>query len=125
MVAILPRAQWARFFHIREKATEHPMASTAKLVTNDKRKKLAAKYATLRKQLKKTLASPTTSDEDKEAARRKLSALPRNSSPVRIRNRCQITGRPRGFLRKFQMSRISLRDYGLRGDIPGLIKSSW
>lgn len=101
------------------------MASLAKLITNDHRKKLASRYGKLRKALKKVLISPTASPEEKDKARRRLAALPRNSSPIRIRNRCQITGRPRGFLRKFQMSRIALRDYGLRGDIPGLIKSSW
>lgn len=101
------------------------MATTAKIVTNKKRIALAAKYGDLREQLKKTLISQTASDADKDKARKKLHALPRNSSRVRIRNRCNITGRPRAFLRKFQMSRIALRDFGLKGDIPGLIKSSW
>lgn len=101
------------------------MASTSKLVQNAKRLKLATRYASLRKQLKKTISSEAASPEEKDAAKKRLAALPRNSSPVRYRNRCGVTGRPRGFLRKFKMSRIAIRDFGLRGDIPGLIKSSW
>lgn len=101
------------------------MATTAKIVHNKQRVELAAKYNTLRQQLKKTLISESASDADKAKAQKKLQALPRNSSRVRIRNRCDVTGRPRGYLRKFKMSRIALRVFGLRGDIPGLIKSSW
>lgn len=101
------------------------MATTAKIVTNQKRRKLVEKYGALRKQLKEALRKADTSPADKEKARKKLEALPRNSSAVRIRNRCDVTGRPRGYLRKFKMSRIAIRVYGHRGDIPGLIKSSW
>ncbi|MCG5054836.1 MAG: 30S ribosomal protein S14 [Myxococcales bacterium] len=101
------------------------MATLAKLITNGKRKKLATKYAPTRQKLKEIIASPTASAEDKDKANRKLQSLPRNSTKVRFRNRCEVTGRPRGFLRKFRMSRIALRDFGLRGDIPGVIKSSW
>jgi len=101
------------------------MASVAKLVTNEKRKKEAARTRSKRTALKKIVSSPTASLEEKEKAVIELQKLPRNSSPTRVRNRCQVTGRPRGFLRKFQMSRVSLRDLGLRGDIPGLVKSSW
>jgi small subunit ribosomal protein S14 len=86
---------------------------------------LVAKYATERTQLKLTLLSQTASQSEKDKAQKRLNTLPRNSSRVRIRNRCQVTGRARGFHRKFKMSRIAIRDYGLRGDIPGLIKSSW
>jgi small subunit ribosomal protein S14 len=101
------------------------MATLAKLITNGKRKKLATKYAPLRAKLKEVISSASASPEEKDKANRKMQSLPRNSTKVRFRNRCEITGRPRGFLRKFRMSRISLRDYGLRGDVPGLIKSSW
>ena len=101
------------------------MATLAKLITNEKRKKLGKKYAPVRATLKAIIASPTASAEEKDKANRKMQSLPRNSTKVRFRNRCEISGRPRGFLRKFRMSRIALRDYGLRGDIPGVIKSSW
>jgi len=101
------------------------MASTSKLIQNEKRRTLAKRYAKLRASLKKTISSLTATAEEKAAAYKRMDALPRNSSKVRYRNRCGVTGRPRGFLRKFRMSRISLRDYGLRGDIPGLVKSSW
>ncbi|MAQ19213.1 MAG: 30S ribosomal protein S14 [Sandaracinus sp.] len=101
------------------------MAGKAKIATNEKKKKLVAKYAPLRKKLKEIILSPETSDEDRYEAQLKLQKLPRNSSATRVRNRCQVTGRPRGYYRKFAMSRIALRDYGLSGQIPGLTKSSW
>lgn len=101
------------------------MATTGKTVTNEKRKKLVAKYAALREQLKTTLSSESASPAEKDKARKKMASLPRNSAAIRVRNRCEQTGRPRGYLRKFKMSRIALRRFGLRGDIPGLIKSSW
>jgi small subunit ribosomal protein S14 len=101
------------------------MASKAKIATNEKKKKLVAKYAKLRKELKAVVSDPESSEEDRYEAVLKLQKLPRNSSPTRVRNRCQVTGRPRGYYRKFAMSRIALRDYGLSGQIPGLTKSSW
>lgn len=101
------------------------MAAKAKIATNEKKKKLVAKYAALRTKLKDIIKDPDASDEDKYEAQLKLQKLPRNSSPTRVRNRCQVTGRPRGYYRKFAMSRIALRDYGLSGQIPGLTKSSW
>jgi len=101
------------------------MASKAKIATNEKKKKLVAKYAPLRKKLKAIISDPESSEEDRYEAVMKLQKLPRNSSPTRVRNRCQVTGRPRGYYRKFAMSRIALRDYGLSGQIPGLTKSSW
>ncbi len=101
------------------------MASKAKIATNEKKKKLVAKYAPLRKKLKAIISDPESSEEDRYEAVLKLQKLPRNSSPTRVRNRCQVTGRPRGYYRKFAMSRIALRDYGLSGQIPGLTKSSW
>lgn len=101
------------------------MAAKAKIATNEKKKKLVAKYAPLRKKLKEIIKDPNASDEDKYEAQLKLQKLPRSSSATRVRNRCQVTGRPRGYYRKFAMSRIALRDFGLSGQIPGLTKSSW
>ena len=101
------------------------MASKAKISQNNKRKKLAAKYAKKRAALTAIVKSETASDEDKHEAMLKLGKLPRNSSPVRIRNRCVVSGRPRGYYRKFGLSRIALRELGLRGEVPGLTKSSW
>ena len=101
------------------------MATQAKIATNDKRKKLAAKFAQKRAALKAIVSNPKSSDTDKLAAVAKLNALPRNSSRQRIRNRCALTGRPRGVYRKFGLSRIAIREKGLAGEIPGLTKSSW
>ena len=101
------------------------MAKTGKINHNNKRKKLMLKYATKRAALKKIVVSPHSTDDDRAEAVSKLQKLPRNSSPVRFRNRCRVTGRPRGYYRKFEMSRISLRDLGLAGEIAGLTKASW
>jgi len=90
-----------------------------------KREKLVAKYAAKRAELKAVIRNPETPDEERWEAQQKLQKLPRNSSPVRLRNRCQVTGRPHGVLRKFKLSRIKLREAGMRGDVPGLTKSSW
>lgn len=101
------------------------MATQAKIATNEKRKKLAAKYAAKRAALKATVVDPKATEAEKLAAQNKLNALPRNSSRQRIRNRCALTGRPRGVYRKFGLSRIAIREKGLAGEIPGLTKSSW
>jgi small subunit ribosomal protein S14 len=101
------------------------MAKKSKIAKNDKRREIVARYAEERAQIKALISSRDVSDEDKEKALRRLQAMPRDASPTRIRNRCRITGRPRGFIRKFEMSRISFRDLALRGDIPGVIKASW
>ena len=101
------------------------MASAAKVAMNERKRKLVKKQAALRAQLKKVVSDPNANFEDKEAAMIKLQKLPRGGSKVQVRNRCRVTGRPRGFYRKFQMSRISLRQLGLAGEIPGLTKSSW
>jgi small subunit ribosomal protein S14 len=90
-----------------------------------KREKAVAKYAAKRSELKAIIKNPNTSDDDRWDAQMKLQQLPRDSSPSRLRNRCQVTGRPHGVLRKFELSRIKLREYGMRGDVPGLTKSSW
>jgi small subunit ribosomal protein S14 len=101
------------------------MATKAKIDTNEKRKKLVAKYEQKRAALKAVVSSPKSTDADRAAAVDKLNALPRNSSKIRVRNRCALTGRPRAVYRKFGLSRIAIRDKGLAGEIPGLTKSSW
>ena len=88
-------------------------------------RRLALRFAAKRKSLKDTAENEALSLEERFDARLKLAKLPRNSSPGRIRNRCLITGRPRGFYRKMKMSRIALRELGSAGQIPGLVKSSW
>ena len=101
------------------------MAKISKVVKNEKRKKLVAQHAQRRAELKKIINNPNSSIEEVDAAVLKLQKLPRDASPVRVRNRCALTGRPRGFLRKFGMSRVTLRELALQGQIPGVTKSSW
>jgi small subunit ribosomal protein S14 len=101
------------------------MAKTSKVVRNDQRKEMVARYAERRAKLKATIVSMTASEAEKEAAGKALRKLPRESSKVRIRNRCSMSGRPRGFLRQFGISRIALRDLALMGLIPGVRKASW
>lgn len=88
-------------------------------------RKLVKQFAAKRAALKATAENESLSLEDRFEARLKLAELPRNSAPGRIRNRCEVTGRPRGFYRTFKMSRIALRELGSAGQIPGLVKSSW
>ena len=90
-----------------------------------KRAKLADKFYAKREQLKKIISSESASDEERWAAVLKLQTLPRDSSPIRQRNRCRQTGRPHGVLRKFGLSRIKVREAAMRGEIPGLKKASW
>ena len=101
------------------------MAKTGKIEHNQKRRKLAAQYAEKRKRLKATARDTSLPTEERFAARLKLAELPRNASPVRIRNRCEITGRPRGYYRKLRMCRNQLRELASQGMIPGMVKSSW
>ena len=101
------------------------MAKISKIVKNEQRKKTVANYAERRAGLKKIINSPASSIEQVDEAVMKLQKLPRNASPVRVRNRCSQTGRPRGFLRKFGISRVALRELALEGQIPGVTKSSW
>jgi len=86
---------------------------------------LVAKFAAKRAELKKILSDPNTTDEEFYVAQRKLTRLPRNSSKVRVRNRCNITGRPRAYMGRFGLSRITFRELALAGRIPGVTKSSW
>ena len=101
------------------------MPKTSEIQRNEKRKRLVDKYAKARAELKAVLANPATTDEQFFAAQTKLQRMPKNSSRIRIRNRCSISGRPRGFNRKFGVSRIQFRELALSGKIPGIIKSSW
>lgn len=101
------------------------MPKTSAINRNEKRKKLAAKFAAKRAELKATLLNPDTPDEAFYAAQKKLQKLPRNSSPIRVKNRCSLSGRPRAFIRKYGVSRITFRELALSGKIPGVIKSSW
>jgi small subunit ribosomal protein S14 len=101
------------------------MAKVSAIQRNIKRKRLVEKFAAKRAELKAILANPETSDEEFYKAQAKLSKLPRNSSPIRVRNRCSVTGRPRAFNRKFGLSRITFRELASSGKIPGVTKSSW
>jgi small subunit ribosomal protein S14 len=101
------------------------MAKTGMIERNNKRRRFAARDAAKRLALKEIANNKELPMEERFAARLKLAQLPRNGSPTRIRNRCEVTGRPRGFYRKLKMSRIALRELGNKGLIPGLVKSSW
>ena len=101
------------------------MAKKSAVNRNEAVKALVAKYAAKRAALKATANNESLPLEERFDARLKLAELPRNSSTTRIRNRCEVTGRPRGYYRKLKMSRISLRELGSHGLIPGLVKSSW
>jgi small subunit ribosomal protein S14 len=101
------------------------MAKTSSVEKNKRRRRLAAQYAEKRKRLKAIADDLKLPAEERFAARIKLAEMPRNSSPVRIRNRCEITGRPRGYYRKLRMCRNQLRDLSSQGLIPGMVKSSW
>ncbi len=101
------------------------MAKKCSIEKNKRRERLAKKYAARRASLKAIANDENQQAEDRFAARLKLAELPRNSSPSRIRNRCELTGRPRGTYRKFKLSRIALRDLASTGQIPGMVKASW
>ena len=104
---------------------EPPMAKKGKLQKNDRRAELVAKYAERRRELTDIMKDPRASPAAKRQAMASLQALPRDSAAVRYRNRCQMTGRPRGFIGKFGISRIAFREMSLHGLIPGVRKSSW
>ncbi len=101
------------------------MAKTSMIERQKRRVKLVAKYATKRAALKVIAANQTLPMEVRFKAQIKLAALPRNSSATRLHSRCRITGRPKSYYRKLKMSRIALRDFASRGEIPGMVKSSW
>ncbi|MGN6683211.1 MAG: 30S ribosomal protein S14 [Devosia sp.] len=101
------------------------MAKTSSIEKNNRRKKLSQQYAGKRAKLKDIAMNQAISMEERFAAQLKLAALPRNSSPGRVRNRCEVSGRPRGYYRKLKLSRIALRQLGNFGQVPGMVKSSW
>ena len=101
------------------------MAKLSLINRDEKRRVLVKKYTKKRDALTAIVNNTKMSDEDRYAARLKLQQLPRNSNPTRLRNRCALTGRPRGFFRKFGLGRNKLREYAMRGEIPGIVKASW
>ena len=101
------------------------MAKISKVVKNERRKKMAANYAARRAAAKKVINNPRSTPEEVDVAVIKLQKMPRDASPIRVRNRCSQSGRSRGYLRKFGISRIALRKLALEGQIPGVVKSSW
>jgi small subunit ribosomal protein S14 len=101
------------------------MAKLAMINREAKRLKMVAKYAAKRAELRAASKNLDLTPEERADARRRLQALPRDASPVRLRNRCRITGRPHGFYRKFGLGRNKLREAAMQGDVPGLVKASW
>ncbi len=101
------------------------MAKKSAIEKNNRRRRLVARYAGRRARLKAVAKDESLPQEERFAARLKLAEMPRNSSATRVRNRCLLTGRPRGNYRKFKISRIALRDLASAGQIPGMVKSSW
>lgn len=101
------------------------MATLSKINHNNKRIKMVEQYKSLRIELRAKAKNMKLTEEERVAARKKLNSLPRNSAETRVRNRCELTGRPRAYLRKFKLCRIKFREYALAGLIPGVTKSSW
>ncbi len=101
------------------------MAKLALTNRDQKRRKTVAKFAAKRAALIATINDTKVSDEDRYEARMKLQKLPRNASPSRLRNRCELTGRPRGYFRKFGLARNKVREFAMAGEIPGVVKASW
>ncbi len=101
------------------------MAKLALKLRQQKREKAVAKFKAKRDALREAARDPNASDEDRDAARAKLQQLPRDASPTRLRNRCALTGRPRGVFRKFGLARNKLRELAMRGEVPGVTKASW
>ena len=101
------------------------MAKISMIEREHKRARIVKRFAAKRAKLKALIDDTELSLEDRRAARLRLQKLPRNASPIRLRNRCHITGRPHGYYRKFGLARNKLREAAMRGDVPGLIKSSW
>ena len=101
------------------------MAKKSIIAREHKRERTVRHYATRRAELKATIKNPLSSDQERWAAQVQLQKMPRNASPVRLQNRCQVTGRARGYFRKFGLSRNMLRKYACKGQVPGLVKASW
>ncbi len=101
------------------------MAKLAVINRDQKRRRTVAKFATRRQALIEIIADVKRSDEERALARVAFQQMPRDASPVRVRNRCRLTGRPRGVFKKFGLARSKLREFAMRGEIPGMIKASW
>jgi small subunit ribosomal protein S14 len=101
------------------------MAKLSLINRDQKRRALVKKFAKKREELEAILANPKASEEVRFAARLKIQQLPRNANPTRLRNRCALTGRSRGYFRKFGLSRNKLREFAMRGEVPGIVKASW
>jgi small subunit ribosomal protein S14 len=101
------------------------MAKKSMIERQTKRLKTVQRYAAKRAEYRRIIRSPSSTDEERQTAQQKLQAMPRDASPVRLRNRCSVTGRPHGYYRKFGLARNKLREATMRGDIPGLSKASW
>jgi small subunit ribosomal protein S14 len=101
------------------------MAKISVINRDLKRRETVEKFAAKRAELKAIIGNIKVTEDERSIARQKLQALPRNSSPVRLRNRCSLTGRPRGVFSKFGLGRIKLREYVMRGEVPGVVKASW
>jgi small subunit ribosomal protein S14 len=101
------------------------MAKLSLINRDEKRRRLVKKYSKRRLMLVAIINNTKASDEDRMAARLKVQELPRNSNPTRLRNRCAITGRPRGYFRKFGLGRNKLREFAMSGEVPGIVKASW
>jgi len=101
------------------------MAKRSMIERQARRLRTVKQYAARRAEYRRIIRSPSSTDEERHAAQQKLQGLPRDASPVRLRNRCAVTGRPHGYYRKFGLARNKLREAAMRGDIPGLSKASW
>lgn len=101
------------------------MAKKSSVEKHKRKERMVAHYKNKRQELKKKAADINVSEEERQAARLSLNKMPRNSAPIRLRNRCQLTGRVRGYLRKFKLSRLTFREMALNGLIPGITKASW
>lgn len=101
------------------------MAKTSSIAKNNRRRKMAEKGEAKRAELRKVISDMSASDEDRDIAMMKLQGMPRDTSRIRVRNRCEVTGRPRGVYRDFRLSRITFRDLAHKGMIPGVTKASW
>ena len=101
------------------------MAKKSMIMRERKRAATVKRYAARRAEYKRVIRDPNSTDDERELAQLNLQALPRNASPVRLRNRCAVSGRPKGFYRKFGLGRNKLREAAMRGEIPGLYKASW
>ena len=101
------------------------MAKKSAVNKNERRRKLVQRYAAKYRRLKAAANDESATETDRLIARLKMAEIPRNANPTRVRNRCEITGRPRAYYRKFRLARVMLRDLAVRGQLPGVIKSSW